>query len=272
MLYPISLTLVSDMEHTERVYAIKLAVEQLVPAGLLLLISAGVFVFMAEGLKGSLAAIFLALVFCLVASVAMPPAGNEKTGAQHAGGEGILAGVVVLAALGLNFAGFAGLWVFMERIAVEQGFDSQFINLWLAVGLITSGVGPMIAAFLSDKFGRIRPLLFSTATALASMTFLGGEISKASYALALTLLPLTYYFGLSYVFSIVATADTNGRIAGLMSFALAVGSAAGPALFGAARHADGPVLGLMAACIAGGALLVIFVARRQSQAAEVSPL
>jgi len=31
MLYPVSLTLVSDMEHTERVYGFKLAVEQLVP-------------------------------------------------------------------------------------------------------------------------------------------------------------------------------------------------------------------------------------------------
>jgi predicted MFS family arabinose efflux permease len=39
LLFPVSLTLVSDMEHTDRAYAIKLCVEQMVPAALLFLLS-----------------------------------------------------------------------------------------------------------------------------------------------------------------------------------------------------------------------------------------
>jgi predicted MFS family arabinose efflux permease len=265
MLYPVSLTLVSDMEHTERVYAIKLAVEQLVPAGLLVLLSAGLF--LTGGLNGALGAILLALFFCL----AMPPQGDQAPVAGEGyRGKGVVTGLLALVALSVNFAGFAGLWVFMERIAVQQGFDSEFINVWLAVGLITSGVGPLIAAVVSDRIGRIRPLVISTLAALASMTLLGGELTRLAYALALTLLPLTYYFGISYIFSVVASADPNGRIVGLMSFALAVGAAAGPALFGAARSADGPVLALMAACMASGALIIIYIAIQQPRAAEVA--
>lgn len=267
LLFPVSLTLVSDMEHTERVYAIKLAVEQLVPAGLLILLSMGLL--LASGVQATLAAILSAVLGCLLFSAAMPAAGrHDAAGLERVRG-GTLAGILALLALAINFAGFAGLWVFMERIAVEQGFDGEFINLWLAVGLVTSGVGPLLAALLSDRLGRIAPLMLSTLAALASMTLLGGEVTRWSYALALTLLPLTYYFGISYIFSVVAAADVSGRIAGLMSFALAVGSAAGPALFGAARQADGPVLGLMALCMAAGALLIIYVASRQSRSAEV---
>jgi predicted MFS family arabinose efflux permease len=267
LLFPISLTLVSDMEHTERVYAIKLAVEQLVPAALLILLSTGLLV--ASGVQATLAAILSALLVCLLCSAAMPAAGRRREEARAEVGDGALMGVLALLALAINFAGFAGLWVFMERIAVERGFDSEFINLWLAVGLLTSGVGPVLAALLSDRLGRVPPLLFSTLAALASMTLLGGEVTRWTYALALILLPLTYYFGISYIFSVIASADVSGRIAGLMSFALAVGSAAGPALFGAARRADGPVLGLMAACMAAGALLIIYIASRQSRSAEV---
>jgi hypothetical protein len=224
----------------------------------LILLTLGIIA--AGGLRGTLLAILGALFLCLLASVAMPSRGRHNAGPAGQSGESILPGALALVALAVNFAGFAGLWVFMERIAVDRGYDSDFINLWLAVGLITSGVGPLIAAAVSDRLGRIRPLLISTVAALASMMLLGGEVSRTAYALALTLLPLTYYFGISYIFSVVATADTNGRISGLMSFALAVGSAAGPALFGAAKAANGPVL----------SLLIISIARKQSFATGVS--
>lgn len=268
MLFPVSLTLVSDMEQTERVYGIKIAVEQLVPAGLLILLSAGLF--MSGGMQGTLSAILVTVILCLFASIAMPSTGRcEREDATSSGGA-LVPGVLALFALAVSFSGFAGLWVFMERIAVERGFGSDFINLWLAVGLITSGVGPLIAAAMADRMGRIRPLFISAVLAIASIALLAGEVTESSYALALTLMPLTYYFGISYMFSIVASADANGRLAGLMSFALAVGSAAGPALFGAAKSAGGPVLVLMAICMGIGAALFIFIARNQTTVTGVS--
>ena len=268
VLFPVSLTLVSDMKHPERAYAIKIAVEQLVPAGLLIVLSTGVF--LASGLNGTLIAIMAAVVLCLLASIAMPAAGTylPETGGKPL--KQVVPGLLALVALGVNFAGFAGLWVFMERLGAERGFDDGFINLWLAVGLITSGVGPLVAAWVADRWGRVYPLAASTVAALASMVFLAGDLTRQAYALALILLPLTYYFGISYIFSTVATADESGRISGLMSFALAVGSATGPALFGANKSAGGPVLVVMGMCMAAGALLIILIARRQETVSGVA--
>ncbi len=265
LLFPISLTLASDMERTERVFSIKLAVEQLIPAGLLIAMSLGWF--LGGGLQGTLIAILGALALCLPASAAMPargrPGGKETVSAQG----GVIIGLLGLLALGVNFAGFAGLWVFLERIAVDSGFQAGFTRLWLAVGLITSGIGPLIAAAVADRFGRIWPVLVGTLAALASIMLLAGQVGHTAYALALALLPLSYYLAIAYFMAIVAAADANGKIAGLMSFALAVGSAIGPALFGAVKGAGGPVLGLMAGCIAAGALLIIFIAKHQATAA-----
>jgi hypothetical protein len=100
------------------------------------------------------------------------------------------------------------------------------------------------------------------------MVLLAGTVSQMSYAAVLTLLPLTYYFAISYFFSIVAEADTNGKIAGLMAFALAMGAASGPALFGAVKSVNGPVLGLMALLIAVGAVLILLIATRLNKTSE----
>jgi predicted MFS family arabinose efflux permease len=255
LLYPVSLTLVSDMANPERVYSLALAVEQLVPAGVLL--SLGVF--FAGGLEGALSAMMAVLVLCLVASVAMPSAG--RTGSDTASGDGsFLLGVLALAALAISFAGVCGRWVFLERIGVENGFDAEFTNLWLAVGLITSGVGPLLAAVVADRLGWIVPVVCGSLLALLAMGLLAGDVSQLVFATVLTLLPLGYYFAVSYFMSIVAAADANGKMAGLMSFALAIGSAVGPALFGAMRNEGGPVLALMAALIVAGSTLIIYVA------------
>ena len=269
LLYPVSLSLVSDMQQTERVYAIKLAVEQLVPAALLMLLSIGALA--TSGLPGTMTAILITLVLCIFASVAMPRRGAHTTAGDHGMAGGLSLGLLALLALAVNFSGFAGLWVFIERIAVDRGFESDFINTWIAVGLITSGIGPLMAAVLADRFGRTAPILLSTAAALASMTLLAGEVTSSHYALALILLPLTYYFGISYLFSIVVDTDTSGRISGLMSFALAVGSAVGPGIFGALKSSDGPVLTLMAACIASGAIVFIFINARVAATVGVNP-
>ena len=257
VLYPVSLSLVSDMEHTERIYAIKLSVEQLVPAALLILLSVGALA--TTGLSGILVAILITLILCIFASAAMPSQGTYSRPDNPTGSGQHAIGLVALLALAINFSGFAGLWVFIERIAVVQGFEPDFINTWIAVGLVTSGIGPLLAAAFADRAGRIIPIVLSTTAALASMTLLSGQVSSSDYSLALILLPLAYYFGISYLFSIVVATDVSGRISGLMSFALAVGSAVGPALFGALKDSDGPVLTAMAACIGTGAIIFIFI-------------
>lgn len=260
LLFPISLTLVSDMEHTDRNYAIKLAAEQLVPAGVLLLLSSALFI--GYTLNTLLGALIVVVVLCLLFSTALPARGNRETHTESGHGGSLLIAVASLCALSVNFAGFAGLWAFLERIGSEQSFDAAFTNTWLAVGLITSGIGPLGSAVLGDKFGRRLPLAAASIIALLSLVLLSGDIDKQDYATVLTLLPLTYYFSIAYMFSVVAEADHNGRMSGLMSFALAVGAASGPVIFGAIKSGGGPVVIAMGALIASGAILIIWIQTR----------
>ena len=61
LLFPISLTLASDLENPERAYAVKLTVEQLLPAALLVLMSVGII---AAGVESLLLAIVAVVALC----------------------------------------------------------------------------------------------------------------------------------------------------------------------------------------------------------------
>jgi predicted MFS family arabinose efflux permease len=269
VLYPVSLTLASDMANTERVYAIKLAVEQLVPAALLVLMSLGWW--LGVGLQNILTAVIVVVFLCLAASTAMPESGKFEQFAKTSTGVAWRE-LLALTALSISFAGFAGLWVFLEIIGSETGFEPAFTTLWLAVGLITSGLGPILAALVNDRLGQVLPFVVSIPPCLLIIALLAGQRTEFDYAAVLTFLPLFYYFAMSYMMSLIAAVDSSGKIAGLMSFALAVGAASGPALYGAMKEVNGPVLTAMAALIFIGTAMMIPVARQvQTEIREVRP-
>ena len=255
LLFPISLTLVSDMTHTDRVYAIKIAAEQLVPAAVLFLLSSSLFA--AAGLSTTLIALIAVVSVCFFMSVQLPAEGNVAKHASSEKGGRLSLGIASLCALAIGFAGFAGLWAFLERIAVDNAFEPGFTNTWLAVGLITSGLGPIAAAVLEDRVGRVFPMGLAIIVAMGTLVLLGTSSSTGTYALVLTVLPLSYYFAITYMFGVVADADSNGKIAGLMSFALAVGAGGGPAIFGLIRASGGPViLGMSLLMLVGVGIMI----------------
>jgi len=257
LLFPVSLTLVSDMEHTERGYAIKLSAEQLLPAALLFLLSSSLLA--GHGQTQLMFALFALVIICLVSSNGLPAAGRPDAHTETGSGSSALLAVFSLVALSLNFAGFAGLWAFLERVGNARGFEAGFIATWLGIGLITSGIGPLGAAFIEDRFGRLSPLLLATGISLASLSLLRGEVNETDFAVVLFLLPLAYYFSIAYLFGVVADADHNGKMAGQMSFALAVGAALGPSLFGILLSRDGPVVLAMGLLIGAGAVAMALI-------------
>lgn len=264
LLFPVSLTLVSDMQHTDRAYAIKLCVEQMVPAALLFLLSSALF--SGFGLATTLLALIAVVGVCWLLSGGLPASGDEGRHLASGNNRSAILGFATLVGLGIGFAGFAGLWSFLERIAVDNQFDESFTRTWLAVGLITSGLGPLLAAVIGDRWGRLLPMCSATVVAAASLLLLGDVIAPFAYAAVLTLLPLSYYFSISYMFGVVAAADHNGKIAGLISFALAVGAGTGPALFGTLRANAGPVVLAMGLLIVLGAGIMVLVQTRLTQA------
>jgi predicted MFS family arabinose efflux permease len=136
LLFPISFTMASEMRNVDRVFAIKLTAEQLVPAAMLFLLTSS-FLFV-----DVYADLFLGILLVVIVgsfSISLVP-GNmrrQKHGVRsNRTKTGSLQwGLFALIGLLINFAGFAGIWAFLERIASSSSLDPSFTERWIAIGV-----------------------------------------------------------------------------------------------------------------------------------------
>jgi hypothetical protein len=171
----------------------------------------------------------------------------------------LLLAIFALTGLLINFSGFAGIWAFLERIASSSRLDPEFTERWIAIGLVMSGVGPLCVAFIGERLDRRVAIAAASTMTVFCLLLLSGETTEFKYAAALFLLPLAFYFSISYMLAIVAEVDYNGKVSSLMSFVLAVGAISGPPLFGYLRSINGPALEVMGVLLLVGAALMIAV-------------
>ena len=231
-------------------YAVTIAAEQLVPAVLLLMLGAGWLG--AYTLHTTLTWSLAVILLCVFASIGLPAATQPAlTGSQHGSAAKALAALVGLAT---SFAGFAAMWAFFEIIGVQAGLSESFSAQWIAVGLLMTAAGPIAAAWVGNRWGRILPTSIPILIAVLAAAWLSNGVTSFTYATALVLFPLGYYFALNYFMSIVASADANGRFSSLMAFALALGAIGGPAVFGYLREVQGPAFAVMALLLIGSTL------------------
>ncbi len=261
-LLPISLTLVSGMQNTERVYAITISAEQLIPAVLLFAISAGLLG--TYGLSNTVFATIAVTLACVLLSFDLPD-GDPKEATKPASESRPWLAVLSLIALALNFAGFAAMWAFFEIIAGHAGLSVEFSSRWIATGLLMTAIGPLVSAWLSDRAGRLLPLIVPTIVAAGAAGLLTKGVSESSYATALIIFPLGYYIALSYVLSIIADTDPNGIYASLMSFALAIGAIAGPSISGYVRETGGPEVVLISLFLLSGVVMLAWIQKALSR-------
>ena len=260
IIFPVVTAAAADMPETDRIFALKLATEQLIPAGLLI-----VFVIALEAnvtLK-TLGASLLSLVI-IVWWLAKPlPAAPKRTltTRNQFSRSAVAPTFLSLAALSINFAGFAGLWAFFERIGNLQGFSAEFTTTWLSVGLVTGGVGSLLGAASSGKLSRKRAIVLSTSLATVAVLFLRGEITELSYALGVSTLPLFYMASVGFLMSSIAEADKTQRLLTLIPFSLAVGAALGPVVFAELASEQNIASITMATMVAVGALTILLCER-----------
>ncbi|MEH6579517.1 MAG: MFS transporter [Amphritea sp.] len=265
ILYSLSVTLVSDMEEKDRRFAIKLIPEQVIPAGMMFLLP--VLVIGDFGLQGML--IVLAAVILLLSFLTrgIPTRGREHVVEQQELPQGRGWVFVGLSALVIFFAGFAGLWAFMERLA-HDSLDAVLVGQLLALGLVSSAAGPFAAAILGDRCGRFMPIILGVVLSLISMGLLLGPVTALKFGLLMAIFPAAYYFSLAYLFGIISDADVSGRYASLIASALALGAVVGPGVFGLILDSSGQNAGYLFAglMIALGGVIFIWMEHRLERA------
>jgi len=260
LLFPISFTIASEMKNTDRVFAVKLTAEQLVPAAMLFLLTSSFL------LVDAYADLFLIILLGVIVgslSILLVPDNMRQPESRVRSNDGkrgnLLLAIFALTGLLINFSGFAGIWAFLERIASSSRLDPEFTERWIAIGLVTSGVGPLCVAFIGERLDRRVAIAAASTMTVFCLLLLSGETTEFKYAAALFLLPLAFYFSISYMLAIVADVDYNGKVSSLMSFVLAVGAISGPPLFGYLRSINGPALEMMGVLFLVGAALMIAV-------------
>ena len=260
LLFPISFTIASEMKNTDRVFAVKLTAEQLVPAAMLFLLTSSFL------LVDAYADLFLIILLGVIVgslSILLVPDNMRQPESRVRSNDGkrgnLLLAIFALTGLLINFSGFAGIWAFLERIASSSRLDPEFTERWIAIGLVTSGVGPLCVAFIGERLDRRVAIAAASTMTVFCLLLLSGETTEFKYASALLLLPLAFYFSISYMLAIVADVDYNGKVSSLMSFVLAVGAISGPPLFGYLRSINGPALEMMGVLFLVGAALMIAV-------------
>ena len=261
IIFPLVTLAAADMPDTDRIFALKLATEQLIPAGLL--------IFFVIALEANVTLMMLGLsLLSLIVIIwwfanALPDGQKRKPVAEQNCSSPIFASTLIsLIALSINFAGFAGLWAFLERIGNLQGFSAEFTTTWLSVGLVTGGMGSLLGAASSGKIARTKVILLSTSLAIATVLFLTGELTKLLYALSLSTFPMFYMASIGFLMSSIAEADTTQRLLTLIPFSLAVGAALGPVIFAELASQQNIASITMAAMIAVGALAILFCERK----------
>jgi MFS family permease len=85
----------------------------------------------------------------------------------------------------LFYIGVTAVWGFLERMGVEEGFGAQEIANILAISLIASVFGAVLASIIGVRFTRHWPMVVALAVQLFALIILVDGMSFMTYALAM---------------------------------------------------------------------------------------
>ncbi|MGH8222846.1 MAG: MFS transporter [Woeseiaceae bacterium] len=200
----------------------------------------GQFVVPEHGLRGS-AWLLSAVIVVLGCSALLLPSGSNAGMAESTAISCRPPRRVASALLGILVTAFAfaAVWAFAERIGVAAGFGTSRISPVVASNLLASAAGSVLATALGIRLGRRRTLLGGMALMAAAILSLSWAETYWIYAVGIVGLGFTIGFVLPYQMGTLAALDAEGRFVVLITAAQGIGSAAGPALGGAAVAAGG---------------------------------
>jgi predicted MFS family arabinose efflux permease len=158
------------------------------------------------------------VVFCIVMSSVLfllkkVPASFEKESVAARATMLGMNGPMLLALLGVAvfFTGMNAYWSFAERVADQAGLAADFVASALAVSVLVSVLGSLLAAWMSNRYGRIGPILAGSLIAIGSVALLLLGPSGALFFIAINGFNFMYNFIIPFQSGWVADLDTSGR-------------------------------------------------------------
>ncbi|MEM6581669.1 MAG: MFS transporter [Pseudomonadota bacterium] len=180
--------------------------------------------------------------------------------------------IVALIALFIYEVGQGGIQVFLEQMGLRTGMDAVEVGRVLGIAGFVGLAGGVIAAWLSNRYGNLRPALLGIATnAIVACALALGE-SAMAFALLYLAWNVCFYFVVPYIMGIMSEMDKKGRWAVATDAVWWFGAAPGPAI-GGYLVAETGYTGLAILPLVVGAISIVlfsvtlgrFYARRNTQ-------
>ena len=231
-IYAVGTTLLSDTSNPARWYGAKITAEAAI--GVVLLIVLPAMILPRWGFIGLSAALIVAMVLLAPSIILMPAQGrrgpeHEEQSQRFANRHSVWFALIACA---LFMGGQTAIWGFVERMGASAGFNPTLVGTLLAVSLTFAVAGSLLAAWMGDRFGCLRPLLVAHLVFFFGVAALTqGQIFEP-YALGACLVMFSVGLGISYSVSTIAELDPDGRFVVLSVPAIGIGIMFGPGIAG----------------------------------------
>jgi predicted MFS family arabinose efflux permease len=240
-IYGIGTTILGDTSNPSRWYGIKIAVEALTGAVLLLVLPATAIA--RWGFDGAVIGMVVALIFMSPFLFWLPAQGTKGADSDvlpvdvppPKGGDAVAQTPfiwgAILATL-IFFAGASAIWAFIERIGAKAGHDPAAVGVLLSVTLVAAVIGSILAALIAGRFGNVRPFVAGAAAFLLSLAFLDASMQFTLYAIGACIVTFAIGFMLPIAVTEIAELDVDGRYVVLSVPAIGIGAMTGPGIAG----------------------------------------
>jgi predicted MFS family arabinose efflux permease len=151
-------------------------------------------------------------------------------------------------------------WTFAEQVATDKGVPTDTAELALSIGELAGLSGCVLAVWVGDRWGRLKPIAAATAALILPAIFY--QVSSEAFALGLflSIFYSGWQYGTVYEMSFTAALDRSGRAAVLMPAAQVFGMSVSPFLAGRAMVSVGDsAITILTGLFAAGGLALFMV-------------
>ena len=208
-LVAISVAGIGASSRPDRNFGFALTVQVTIGGGLLLLTPVLVRL---GGIAAYYVALSIIMSFVLLFLRRLPARFAKQSAPRAASSRGLNPPLVLaFGGVVLFFVGMNCFWSFAERLADQQGIAADFVSFALAVSVMVSALGSLLAAWMSDRYGRIGPISAGLLLAMAAVSLLLFEPSAAGFFLSINAFNWMYNFVIPFQNGWIADLDTTGR-------------------------------------------------------------
>lgn len=277
--YGVGTTILGDTSNPGRWYGIKIAMEALTGAVLLLVLPSTAIA--RWGFDGAVFGIIIAMLILSPCLFWVPTRGTKGPDAdvlpidvpEPAAGDypaqtPFIWGAII--ATLVFFSGASAIWAFIERIGAGDNHDAAAVGVLLAVTLAFAVLGSLVAAVLGGRYGNVTPFVAGAAAFLGGLIALGSAENFSMYALGACTVTFSIGYMLPIALTEIAELDVDGRYVVLSVPAVGVGAMAGPAVAGILTQGGSysPLLVFGAATVVVASILLAIAAGHARQGIE----